>query len=145
MLQPWHIWVIIALICFILEIFTAGFAVACFSIGALFAALASAFGCGIFWQVMVFAIFTFLAFIFVRPFVMKTFFKESKTRETNGAALIGKHGRVSTAIDPSAGKGRVAIDGDDWKAVSADGNPIAEGTEVEVISIDSVIITVKTI
>ena len=33
-MEPWHIWIIVALLFFVLEIFTPGFAVACLSIGA---------------------------------------------------------------------------------------------------------------
>lgn len=143
MIQAWHIWVIIALLCFIAEIFTSGFAVACFSIGGLFAALGAAFGLGIVWQVVIFAVFSFLSFVFVRPFVLKTFFKKSEGTATNADALIGRVGKVSRSIDPENGGGRVAIDGDDWKAVSADGSFIPEGSRVEVIGRDSIILSVK--
>lgn len=145
MLQPWHIWVIIALICFIIEIFTSGFAIACLSVGGLAAAVASAFNIPLIWQIVVFAVFTLLAFIFVRPAVQKYFFKSNPGKKTNVDALVGKRGRVSSDIDPAVGYGRVAIDGDDWKAVSADGNLIEKGQTVEVISVDSIILTVKTI
>jgi len=145
MIQPWHIWVIVALICFIIEIFTSGFAVACFSIGAIAAAVGCACHCSLVWQIVIFAVFSFIAFVFVRPLVIKYFFKTCKGGKTNADALVGKKGKVSQDIDPETGYGRVAIDGDDWKAVSLDGGLIKKGTTVEVVSIDSIIITVKTI
>ena len=145
MIQPWHIWVIVALICFIIEIFTSGFAVACFSIGALASAIGCACHCSLIWQIIIFAIFTFLAFVFVRPLVIKYFFKTADDGKTNADALIGKRGKVSQDIDPELGYGRVAIDGDDWKAVSQDGELIKKGQTVEVVSINSIIVTVKTI
>lgn len=144
MLQLWHIWVIIALIFFIIEIFTTGFAVACFSFGALAAAIGSALHLSLIWQLLLFAVFTFIAFVYVRPLIIKSFYK-SGGAQTNADALIGRKGRVSQDIDPARGYGRVAIDGDDWKAVSVDGGAIAKGTPVEVVSIDSVILTVKTL
>lgn len=143
MFQLWHLWVIIALLCLIIEIFTTGFAVACFSIGAVAAAVAAACGCPVVWQVVIFAVFSFLAFVFVRPFVMKTFFKPQDGRQTNADALIGRQGRVSVDIDASKGTGRVAIDGDDWKAVSEDGSKIKKGEFVTVVKVDSIILTVK--
>ena len=145
MIQPWHIWVIIALVLFIIEFFTSGFAVACFSIGALAAAIGSACHCSLIWQIVLFAVFSFLAFVFVRPLVLKYFFKKNGDKLTNANALVGKKGKVSSNIDPEKGYGRVAIDGDDWKAVSIDGGFIPKGTVVEVVSIDSIILTVKTI
>lgn len=142
-MQIWHWWVITALAFFILEIFTSGFAVACFSIGALAAAAAAALKLSLIWQIGFFAAFTFLAFLFVRPFIIRTFFKEKEEHSTNADALIGRTGRVSSDIIPATGAGRVAIDGDDWKAASEDGTPIAKGEPVVVTKIDSVIITVK--
>jgi len=144
-MELWHIWVLVALVFFIIEIFTSGFAVACFSIGALGSAVAAACGLSLLWQLVIFAILSIIALVTVRPLVVKLFFKKDEEYKTNGNALIGRHGRVSETIDPATGKGRVAIDGDDWKAVSADGTVIEKGAQVEVISIESVIITVKTL
>ncbi len=141
-LQAWHIWIIVALICFIIEIFTSGFAVACFSIGALFSALGAGLGLNLVWQIIIFAVFSMLAFIFVRPLVLKAFFKKGE-KKTNADALIGRRGRVSQSIDSQSGTGRVRLDGDDWKAVSSDGSFIPEGSIVTVISRDSIILTVQ--
>ncbi|MBQ9475815.1 MAG: NfeD family protein [Bacteroidales bacterium] len=145
MIQPWHVWIVIALVCIILEIFTAGFAVACFSAGALVAALGCALGLSLIWQVVIFAVVTFLTFMYVRPILIKLFFKKDSGQKTNADALIGRRGRVSVRIDPAKGEGRVAIDGDDWKAVSEDGSTIEKGEEVEVKKIDSIILTVTKI
>lgn len=145
MIQPWHIWIIVALVFFIIEIFTSGFAVACFTAGALAAAVGAAFSLSLWWQIALFALFSFIAFVFIRPLVLKFFFREKTGKKTNAEALVGKRGKVSADIDPRTGSGRVAIDGDDWKAVSVDGEPISQGTPVEVVSIDSIILTVKTL
>ncbi|MBR7066462.1 MAG: NfeD family protein, partial [Prevotella sp.] len=53
-------------------------------------------------------------------------------------------GRVSAAIE-AGGYGRVAIDGDDWKAQSADGSQVEKDAWVKVIGRDSIIITVEKI
>ncbi len=143
MIQPWHIWIIVALVFFIIEIFTSGFAVACFSVGALAAAVASALSASLLWQVVIFALFSFFAFVFIRPLILKVFFKKNDGERTNADALVGKRGIVSADIDPRTGAGRVAIDGDDWKAVSLNGEFISQGTPVEVVRIESIILTVK--
>ncbi len=144
-MEIWHIWVIIALIFFLIEIFTSGFAVACFSIGALTSAIGAACNIHIIWQIIIFAVFSVVSLIFVRPLVIKFFFKSGKGRRTNADALIGKKGKVTQDIDSATGYGRVAIDGDDWKAVSIDGQNIPKGSDVEVVKIESIILTVKTI
>jgi len=56
--------------------------------------------------------------------------------------MLGQEGRVSEDI-VAGGYGRVAIDGDDWKARSADGSAIAQGCRVRVVGMDSIIVTVE--
>ena len=140
-IAAWIIWVSIALICIIIEIFTAGFAVMCFSFGAAAAAIGDACSLGIGWQLLLFAVFSGLALAFVRPAVIKAFYKKDKEVKTNVDAIIGRKGRVSEAI--SAGSGRVALDGDDWKAVAVDGSDIAKGEEVEILSRDGLTVSVR--
>lgn len=141
-LQAWHVWAIVALLCVIVEIFTVGFAVICFSFGAVGAAVCAACGLSVAWQIAAFSVFTALAFIFVRPFVLKHFYPAKEVR-TNADAIIGKTGRVSEEIDAQKGTGRVAIDGDDWKAVALGDEVIAVGSKVEIVGRDSIILTVK--
>ena len=143
MIQPWHIWVLIALFFVILEIFTSGFAVACFSVGALAAAVGAALGLTLWWQILLFAVFSALAFAFVRPLIMKMFFHGKKETLTNADALTGRTGVISQTVDAAAGTGRVKIDGDDWKARSEDGSVLPEGTRVTVCSRDGLTLIVK--
>ena len=142
-LSFWVLWLIVALVFLILEVFTAGFAVACFSIGAVAAAIVAALGLNIAWQLIAFSVFTFVAFIVVRPLVLKHFYNgRDAGRKSNADALIGKKARVTETINNVAGTGRVAIDGDDWKAVSKKGLVIPVGQFVTVIGRDSIILTV---
>ena len=97
-MEPWQIWIIVALGFFILEIFTPGFAVACLSIGAIGSAIGSAFGCELKFQILIFAIFTLLAFVLVRPVVLKLFYNKSKEVATNVDALIGRQAVVTEEI-----------------------------------------------
>ncbi len=143
MIQPWHIWVLVALFFLILEIFTSGFAVACFSVGALFAAAGAGIGFPLGWQILIFAVFSALAFAFVRPLIMKLFFRGRKETLTNTDALAGRTGVISQTVDAAAGTGRVKIDGDDWKARSEDGSVLAEGTRVSVCGRDGLTLIVK--
>ena len=141
-LQIWHIWAIVALLCVILEIFTAGFAVICFSFGAAGAAVCAACGLSLAWQIAAFSLFTALAFVLVRPFVIKHFYSKEEVK-TNADAIIGRVGRVSEKIDNHKNTGRVALDGDDWKARALNDELINIGTQVEILSRESIILTVK--
>lgn len=140
----YQIWLIVAIVLVIIELLTAGFGVICFAVGALFSALAAFLGVdSLVWQLLIFAVASVLCFIFLRPVVLRLLDKKSKDVKTNADALIGKTAMVSETIDSSANQGRVAVDGDDWKAVSADGSVINKGEKVEIVSRDSIILTVK--
>jgi membrane protein implicated in regulation of membrane protease activity len=143
-MEYYQIWLIAAIVLVIIELLTAGFGVICFAVGALFSALAAFLGVeGLVWQLLIFAVASVLCFIFLRPVVLRFLDKKSKDVKTNADALIGKTAIVSETIDSAANQGRVAVDGDDWKAVSADSSVINKGEKVEIISRDSIILTVK--
>ena len=142
-MEVWHIWVIVALVFVIVEMFTTGFAVMCISFGCLFGAGASALDWDIKWQLLVFAVGTALAFVTVRPLVYKFFYKKGQEVKTNVDALVGRRAIVTERIEGELHAGRVKVDGDDWKAVSTDTEPIEVGEAVEITAINSVILTVK--
>lgn len=142
-MEIYQIWLIAAILLIIFEIFSATFGAICFAIGAGFSALAAGLGANVTWQIIVFAVVSMLTFIFLRPIVMRFLDRKSKDVKTNADAIIGRKGVVSERIDAEQHTGRVAIDGDDWKAVSEDGSTIEKGTTVEIVKLDSIIVTVK--
>lgn len=142
-MQYYQIWLIAAIILVIIELLTSGFGVICFAIGALFSALTDYLGGALIWQLIVFAAASLLAFFFLRPVFLKLLDRKTKDVKTNADAIIGRTAIVSETIDASQHTGRVAIDGDDWKAVSSDGSVIEKGQTVEIISRDSIILTVN--
>lgn len=141
--MEYYYWLIAAIVLVIVEICTAGFGALCFALGAAFSALVSGLGGSLTWQILAFVVVSLLTFIFLRPVVVRFLDKKSKDVKTNAEAIIGRKGIVSERIDASQHTGRVAIDGDDWKAVSEDGSVIEKGTDVEIIKLDSIIVTVK--
>ena len=138
----WQMWVIIAVICLILELMNGDFFIMCFAIGGVCSSIAAAVGGNIYVQLAVFAITSVLSLFFVRPAALRYLHKNEDTRVSNADALIGQTGRVSEPI-VADGFGRVAIDGDDWKALSIDGQPIEKDARVRVVSRESIIITVE--
>ena len=95
------------------------------------------------WQVALFALGAFLAFIFIRPFVLKLMNKNAGTKvKTNMDNVIGRKAVVTEKIE-SDGYGRVKIDGDDWKARMEDDSEAEVGEKVTVVSYESIILTVK--
>ena len=138
----WQVWGIIAVLCLILELSSGDFFIICFSIGAVFAIISAVIGLNVYWQIFIFAIFSLLSVIFVRPVALRYLHKNGPNRVSNADALLGRTGKVTEAIKSGA-DGYVKIDGDMWKAVSKSDNDIPVGTTVRVIGRESTIITVE--
>ena len=137
----WQLWAVIAFICLILEMTSGDFFLMCFAIGGVVTAALSPFT-GFYAQLGIFAVVSVVCLFTVRPVALKWFHRNDSDRVSNADALLGREGRVREAIEAD-GYGRVAIDGDVWKAKSADGTAIPAETNVEVVARESTIITVK--
>lgn len=143
-MAEYQIWLLVAAVFVLIEIFTSGFAVACFSVGCVFASILAALDLSLTWQIVAFAAGTFLAFIFIRPLVMKYLDKRTNDSnvKTNMDNVIGKIAVVTERIEEN-GFGRVKIDGDDWKAQTEDGTSAEVGEKMRIVSFESIILTVK--
>lgn len=143
-MEVYQIWLLVAAAFVVIEIFTAGFAVACFSVGCVFGAILAALDLSLTWQIVAFALGTFLAFVLIRPVVMKYLDKKTNDNHirTNMDNIIGKTAVVTERIEEN-GFGRVKIDGDDWKAQTIDGISAEVGDHVQIESYESIILTVK--
>ena len=138
----WQMWAVIAVLCLILELTAGDFFILSFSIGAVCAAVCAVMGGGFYWQLASFALFTLISLFMVRPIALRYLHRNDEHRVSNADALIGRRGKVVEAIEGN-GFGRVAIDGDVWKAQTADDTPIPVGEYVTVVGRESIIITVE--
>ena len=136
----WQLWAVVSIICLILELSSGDFFIICFSIGAVFAIIAAALGLGIYWQLFIFAIFSLLSVLFVRPVALRYLHKNEPNKPSNADALLGRTGKVTEAIT-AGGNGYVQIDGDMWRAVS--NTDIAQGETVRVVDRQSTVVTVE--
>ena len=138
----WLFWLLISLLCLIMEMASGTFYILCFAIGAL----SSMVGCWLgfpFWgQVVCFAFFSILSIFAVRPVVMKYLHREEEERKSNADALEGRVGVVIEDVQPQH-SGYVKVDGDEWRAVSADGSLIKIGEKVRIVKMESIIATVE--
>jgi membrane protein implicated in regulation of membrane protease activity len=138
----WQFWAVVSVICLIIELSTGGFFIICFAFGAALSAIFALFGLGIYWQLFIFALCSLMCIFLVRPFALKYLHnRKGPERVSNADALLGRIGTVSQDIE-AGGFGRVAIDGDDWKAMSDNGEAINSGSRVKVTDRESIIITV---
>ena len=138
----WQVWAVVSIVCLILELSSGDFFIICFSIGAVFGAVAAAVGMSIYWQLALFALFSILSIFFVRPVALRYLHKNEDNRVSNADALIGRIGKVTETVEAD-GFGWVAIDGDVWKAVTHAEKDIPVGAKVKVVGRDSIIITVE--
>ncbi|MBR1548361.1 MAG: NfeD family protein [Prevotella sp.] len=138
----WQVWTVVAVACLILELSSGDFFIICFSIGAVAAIVGAVVGMNAYWQLLVFAVFSLLSVLFVRPVALRYLHKNDPNRASNADALLGRTGRVKETIVAGA-SGYVQIDGDMWKAVSTQEADIAAGSSVRVVGRQSTIITVE--
>lgn len=133
----WQMWLIIAGVCLIIEIFTVGFLIFWFSIGALITMVVSFFTSNIIIQTAVFVISSTILIFATKPFVKK-FVKDEDTIKTNVYSIIGKTGIVTQEINPIHSKGQIKVAGETWSATSKDENLIPKDSEVKVLEIQGV-------
>ena len=138
----WQLWAIVAVLGLLLELTSGDFFIMCFAIGAVGAAIVSPFTSFLV-QLAVFAAVTALSIFQVRPFALRYLHRHDENRVSNADALVGQTGVVSQTIPAGGGYGRVAIGGDDWKALASSGATIPQGTRVRVVSLESIILTVE--
>jgi membrane protein implicated in regulation of membrane protease activity len=137
-----HFWLAMTLLFLVMELFSGGFFIVCFSLGALVSMIAVLFGISFYGQLAIFAVFSVLSLLVIRPVAVKYFYRKSEQKVSNADAIIGRVGEVSETIELN-GFGRVKLDGDDWKAQSQDAMRIEKGTRVRILSRDSIIVTVE--
>ena len=105
----WQLWAVVSIVCLILELSSGDFFIICFSIGAVFAIIASALGLGFYWQLFIFALFSLLSVLFVRPVALRYLHKNEPNKPSNADALLGRTGKVTEAITAGS-NGYVQID-----------------------------------
>ncbi len=135
-IDTWILWGIIAVICFMLEMFFPSFWIAILGIGAIAASLASFLGAGTIFQIAALSLTSIVCGLFLRPLAMKYIYRKENDIPTNTAALIGKKVQVLKEISVS-GNGRVKIGGETWKAIpDVEGSVFKEGDIVTVKKVD---------
>jgi inner membrane protein len=136
-------WIVLALIFFAAEIFTAGFVLLCFGLGALAGAGVAFLGLGLPWQLVAFILVSSAAVLLSRPFAERM--TSTGPQFLAGDRVLGKRAVVLQAIDPIANTGMVRVDTEEWRAESVDHTAIAAGSVVEVTGVDGVRLRVRPI
>lgn len=142
---PWEwFWVILSAMLIVGEIFTAGFFVLPFGIGAAVAAALAFFGVGVVVQWIAFLVVSVALLLPLKRFA------DSVTPDSGvGVAanrVIGKVGVVLQPVQPHGiTGGRVKVGSEEWRATCEDDaeDAIPEGSRVEILRIDGTNVVVR--
>ena len=137
----WWIWMILAAICIIGEVFTAGFFLLWFGIGALVAGLLALMGLGAGWQWAAFVVVSGVLLVVSRRFAER--FTKKQPPGIGADRFIGKQGIVLEEIDNAKNTGRVRVDKEEWRADSDGDEAIPVGKRVAVTRLDGTHMVVK--
>ncbi len=135
-LLPWQIWMILGIGFIIIEIFDPAFFFFSLGIGAIITSLLSLIpilGNSVPLQILIFAVLSFISFLFMRKLGKKLLSKPGGN--TNVYALKGQNGFVTKEI-PAEGKGYVKIGGEEWPAIEVENKAVELGAKVVVEGIE---------
>ncbi len=127
------VWLVAAVVLSVAEIFTAGFFMLPFGIGAAVAAGLTYFGLPLAWQWVAFIGVSALSFIVLRRFSDRM--THEPPQKVAGDRLIGKVGTVTEHIDNHRNTGRVRVEREEWVADSENDAIIERGTRIEVTGV----------
>lgn len=133
----WILWLVLAVGLIIAEIFTLGFVLFWFGIGALAAAVVSFLGLGLAWQFAVFAVVS-IALTAMSRTIFAQYWPHTDGKEMKSAidSLPGMIGTVSAPSKGALNEGAVKVYGSIWTAFPMDGETtLVEGEKVEVIEV----------
>ena len=137
-----YIWLIVAAVMALIEVFTLTLITVWFVVGGLAAFVAAFLGASLTVQIVVFAVVSIACIVLFRPLVMK----HRSIGEANEASPVGSIGVVVERIPGGRETGRVETDDRmSWAALSADGAPIEVGERVRIVDQKSVKLIVERI
>ena len=131
----WILWTILGMVLVIAEVFTPGFVLLWFGVGALAAALAAFLGAGLAAQFILFivvstALTALSRTIFVNYFTARD---EPDGIRMGAASLPGQVGTVVTSSQGALNVGAVKVFGSTWTAYPAEGEPPLEAGDRVVV------------
>ena len=132
----WILWIVLGVVLIIAEIFTFGFVLFWFGIGALAAAFASWLGFAFGLQFLVFALISIALTLLSRTIFSKYFSHNDNGVKMGIDALPGQIGTVTSASKGALQEAAVKVYGSTWTAFPIDNTtPLIEGEKVEVVRV----------
>lgn len=131
----WILWTILGVVLVIAEVFTPGFVLLWFGVGALAAALAAFLGAGLAAQFILFIVVSTVLTALSRTIFVNYFTArgEAEGMRTGAASLPGQVGTVVTSSQGALNVGAVKVFGSTWTAYPAEGEPPLEAGDRVVV------------
>jgi membrane protein implicated in regulation of membrane protease activity len=141
----WILWLVLGVALIIAEVFTLGFVLFWFGVGAIAAALVGLMGFGFVWQFMAFAVVSVALTAMSRTIFAKYLHHSDANSLKSGAdALPGQVGTVTISSKGALNEGAVKVFGSTWTAFPEDEETVLnEGEKVEVVRVQGSSIYVR--
>ena len=139
----WQIFVLITVITAFMEMFVPSLIFLNISFAALLAAGLAYINVSAIFVTVSFVLFATVSLWFVRPIMMKYFYFDKSENTGMDSKYIG-----NTAVvvkDVSKNSGRVAIYGEEWEARTTNDDVIPKGSNVKILSNESIVLYVEKI
>lgn len=138
------VWVALAVILSVAEIFTAGFFMLPFGVGAAAAALLEfIFPGSIAWQWAAFVGLSVLLLVVMRRFAEHV--THEPPQKVAGDRLLGRPGIVIEPLEEHGTRGMVRVDREEWRADAPGHEPLPKGAGVTVVAVEGTHLVVKPI
>jgi membrane protein implicated in regulation of membrane protease activity len=144
-IEVWHLWMLLSIGLFIVEIITSTFSSLCFGIGALFAGMVAYANYSISIQLVIFTTTTIIALLLLRPYLKQKLISKTGINHSKNTNYIGREAYVMEEINPNKKRGKVIVGGTGKKATTQSGEIISEGALVEILDSNDTELTVKEI
>ncbi len=131
-------WLGVAIVSLLIELASTSFILLFVAIAALVAALLAQLGAGLPFQIVLFAALSLLLPVLLRRRLLERISGRGVLSRTD--ALVGADAKVTQALDPVLGSGRVIVAGQDWAARSTVALPA--GATVRVVGADGITLLV---
>jgi len=130
------LWLVLGVAFIIAEIFTLGFVLFWFGIGAIAASIAGFLGAGLGLQFLIFAVVSIALTVMSRTIFQRYLpTNEGEAIRTGVDALPGKVGTVTGASKGALNEAAVKVYGSTWTAYPIDDVALTEGEKVEVVEV----------
>jgi len=137
----WLMWLILAAVLLIGEVFSAGFFLFWFSIGAAAAGLTALAGANEIVQLIVFVVVSGVLFATGRKFANRVTKKQPPG--IGADRFVGGTGIVLEEINTPANTGKIRLNQESWRAVSENGEIVPVGEAVKVLRVDGTRVIVQ--